>query len=78
MLVAHFSIVLSFSLILSFCLKTKERMQPLLPKKVTTPIKLEYREGCLNQADATKREKYLKSSWGKPYIKNRLKYCLTG
>ena len=36
------------------------------------PIKLVYWEGCLNQQDATKREKYLKSAWGKRYIKNRL------
>ena len=33
------------------------------------PIKLIYFEGCLNQQDATKREKYLKTSWGKRYIK---------
>jgi hypothetical protein len=59
-------------------LKTKERTQPLLPKKVTTPIKLEYWEGCLNQTDATMREKYLKSSWDKCYIKNLLRVYLTG
>ena len=42
------------------------------------PLKLVYWEGCLNQQDATNREKYLKSSWGKRYIKNRLKNYLTG
>jgi putative endonuclease len=42
------------------------------------PLKLIYWEGCLNQQDATSREKYLKSSWGKRYIKNRLKNYLTG
>jgi putative endonuclease len=42
------------------------------------PIKLIYFEGCLNPQDATKREKYLKSSWGKRYIKNRLNNYLTG
>lgn len=42
------------------------------------PLELIYWEGCLNQKDATKREKYLKSSWGKRYIKNRLKNHLTG
>jgi putative endonuclease len=41
------------------------------------PLKLIYWEGCLNQKDATNREKYLKSSWGKRYIKNRLKHYLT-
>jgi putative endonuclease len=46
--------------------------------KMRCPFKLIYWEGCLNQQDATKREKYLKSSWGKKYIKNRLKNYLTG
>ena len=42
------------------------------------PLKLIYYEYCLNQQDATHREKYLKSSWGKRYLKNRLKNYLTG
>ena len=42
------------------------------------PMKLVYWEGCLNQTDATQREKYLKTAWGKRYIKNRLKNYLTG
>ena len=42
------------------------------------PFQLVYWEGCLSQADATQREKYLKSSWGKRYIKNRLRNYLTG
>ena len=42
------------------------------------PLKLIYFEGCLNHQDATKREKYLKSSWGKRYIKNRNENYLTG
>jgi putative endonuclease len=42
------------------------------------PLKLVYFEACLNQQDATHREKYLKTSWGKRYIKNRLKNYLTG
>ncbi|MDP2037871.1 MAG: GIY-YIG nuclease family protein [Ignavibacteria bacterium] len=42
------------------------------------PLELVYWEGCLNQRDALKREKYLKSSWGKRYIKNRLSNYLTG
>jgi putative endonuclease len=42
------------------------------------PLELVYWEGCLNQKDASKREKYLKTSWGKRYIKNRLKNYLTG
>jgi putative endonuclease len=42
------------------------------------PLKLIYWEGCLNQQDATRREKYLKSAWGKRYIKSRLQQYLTG
>lgn len=42
------------------------------------PLKLVYWEGCLNQKDATMREKYLKTAWGKRYIKNRIKNYLTG
>ena len=38
------------------------------------PLTLIYYEACLNQQDATRREKYLKSGNGKIYIKNRLKY----
>jgi putative endonuclease len=40
------------------------------------PLELIYWEGCLNQQDATRREKYLKSGNGKIYIKNRLKKYL--
>jgi len=43
-----------------------------------TPLELIYFEGCLNQQDATRQEKYLKTSWGKRYIKSRLKNYLTG
>jgi len=35
------------------------------------PLTLIYWEGCLNQQDATKREKYLKSGSGKIYLRNR-------
>jgi len=42
------------------------------------PLKLIYWEGCLNQQDATQREKYLKTAWGKRYLKNRIKNYLTG
>lgn len=42
------------------------------------PLQLIYFEACLNQQDATKREKYLKSSWGKRYIKSRNENYLTG
>ena len=42
------------------------------------PMRLVYWEGCINQQDATRREQYLKTSWGKRYIKNRLRNYLTG
>ena len=42
------------------------------------PLELVYWEGCLSQADATRREKYLKTAWGKRYIKSRLNGYLTG
>lgn len=41
------------------------------------PFKLIYWEGCMSQKDALRREKYLKTSWGKRYIKNRLGDYLT-
>ncbi len=37
------------------------------------PFELIYFEGSPNKYDAIHREKYLKSSYGKRYIKNRLK-----
>jgi putative endonuclease len=46
--------------------------------KNRTPLKLVYYEACLNQQDATHREKYLKTYLGKLFLKNRLKSYLTG
>ena len=42
------------------------------------PMKLIYWEGSISQQDATRREKYLKTSGGKRYIKGRVKDYLTG
>jgi putative endonuclease len=42
------------------------------------PFELVYWEGCLNESDAAQREKYLKTAWGKRYIKTRLRRYLTG
>ena len=36
------------------------------------PLKLIYYEACLHQQDATHREKYLKTFYGKMFIKRRL------
>ena len=46
--------------------------------KRRVPLELIYWEGCLNESDAARREKYLKSAWGKRYIKGRLRQYLTG
>ncbi len=37
------------------------------------PLKLIYYEACLNETDARKRERYLKSGAGKKYLNNRLR-----
>jgi putative endonuclease len=46
--------------------------------KRRVPLELIYWEGCLNESDAARREKYLKSAWGKRYLKSRLRHYLTG
>lgn len=42
------------------------------------PFNLIYYEACLDQQDATRREKYLKTIYGKRYIKSRIKSYLIG
>lgn len=46
--------------------------------KKRAPFTLIYYDACLNQQDATHREKYFKTAYGKKFIKNRLKSYLTG
>ena len=46
--------------------------------KYRRPLKLIYYEVCLNQKDAIHREKYLQTTYGKRYIRNRLKNYLEG
>lgn len=36
------------------------------------PFQIIYYEACLVQQDALKRERYLKTTWGKRYLRNRL------
>jgi len=36
------------------------------------PFDLVYYEACVNKQDAIRREKYLKSTYGKRYIRNRI------
>ena len=42
------------------------------------PMKLVYYEASCNQQDAFHREKYLKTAWGKRYVKTRLRNYLMG
>jgi putative endonuclease len=48
----------------------------VISTKNRTPLEIVYFEGCRNQEDALHREKYLKTSYGKKYVKNRLKNFL--
>ena len=48
----------------------------VMSTKNRRPLKLVYYEACLNEKDALHREKYLKSTYGKRYIKNRIKNYL--
>lgn len=45
--------------------------------KGRTPFKLVYIEGSLNKTDAIHMEIYLKTAWGKRYIKTRIKNFLS-
>jgi len=59
----------------------KRRIQEHNLGKVTStkhriPFILIYYEVCFNQQDSIHREKYLKSTYGKRYIRNRLKNFL--
>ena len=44
----------------------------VISTKYRRPLKLVYYEACLNQSSALKREKYLKTTYGKRYLKNRI------
>jgi len=46
--------------------------------KSRLPVELVYYEACLDQSDAFRRERYLKSTYGRRYLQNRLKGYFTG
>ena len=46
--------------------------------KDRSPLQLIYYEACIDKDDATKREKYFKTYYGKMFLKSRLKSYLTG
>jgi len=48
----------------------------VLSTKHRRPLRLVYYEACINQQDALHREKYLKTAYGKRYIRSRLKEYL--
>jgi putative endonuclease len=59
----------------------KQRMQKHTLGAVSStrnrrPLELVYYEACLDQADALHRERYLKTTWGKRYLRSRLKSYL--
>jgi putative endonuclease len=54
-------------------LRFEQHKKGLVPStKNRRPLKLVYFEACLNQQDATRREKYLKTHYGRMFIKKRL------
>ena len=42
------------------------------------PLELIYYEGCLSEEDTLRREKYLKTHYGRMFLKHRLKSYFTG
>ena len=54
------------------------RMDLSIRETIRRPLRLLYYAACLDQADATKRERYLKSYHGKMFLRRRLKSYLTG
>lgn len=58
--------------------KKRHDMGQVRTTKNWRPLTLVYYEFCLTKKDALHREIYLKTAWGKKFIKNRLKYYLTG
>ncbi len=60
-------------------LRFMQHEKGLVPStKNRRPLRLVYYEACLNQEDATRREKYFKTYKGRMFIKNRLKSYFTG
>ena len=48
----------------------------VLSTKPRMPFEIVYYEACVCLDDATHREKYLKTTYGKRFIKNRIKHYL--
>jgi len=61
----------------------RQRMQMHNDGKISStkkraPLRLIYYEACLEKRDAYHREKYLKTTYGKRFIKSRCKHYFTG
>ena len=54
----------------------EHKTKTVFSTKSRLPLKLVYYEVCLNLKDVEERERYLKSTWGKRYVKNRIKNYL--
>jgi putative endonuclease len=52
---------------------TEHNAGKVLSTKNRKPFKLVYYEACRHQENALRREQYLKTTYGKRYIKNRIK-----
>lgn len=48
----------------------------VIATKNRIPLKLVYLEGSLDKSDSLRREVYLKTAWGKRYLKKRIKSYL--
>jgi len=70
------------SLYTGYCSDLKKRFSEHLKRNTTTTknyqeIKLIYYEACLNKTDAIKRERQLKTGFGRGYLKRRLEGYLS-
>ena len=54
----------------------EHRSNKVLSTKNKGPWRLTYYEACESERDARMREKYLKTAWGKRYLKNRIRSSL--
>jgi putative endonuclease len=60
-------------------LRFEQHEKGMVPStKDRRPLELIYYEACLNQQDATRRERYFKTYRGRMFIKSRLKSYFTG
>ncbi len=57
-------------------LEEHRRGETYTTKRLGGPWELIYSESCLNKIDARKRERFLKTSHGRDFLRNRLRYYL--